>query len=100
MFTWWWWRDANGRGERRGLVGSSSRRGSVVTASAPILRFRLSCAGRRDACRSIQASAQSDTKNLSYDIIICSLGARYKSYCANVSRSFFINPPKKVCHGP
>lgn len=44
----------------------------------------------------LKASAQSDSKNLSYDIIICSLGARYKSYCANVSRSFFINPPKKV----
>lgn len=25
------------------------------------------------------------------------MGARYKGYCANVSRSFFINPPKKVC---
>ncbi|CAM9902691.1 unnamed protein product [Ascophyllum nodosum] len=40
--------------------------------------------------------AQADQRNLSYDIILCSLGARYKSYCANVSRSFFINPPKKV----
>lgn len=47
-----------------------------------------------------QASAQSDTRNLSYDIILCSLGARYKSYCANVSRSFFINPPKKVPFPP
>ncbi|CAM9487349.1 unnamed protein product, partial [Laminaria digitata] len=44
----------------------------------------------------LKASAQSDTRNLSYDIILCSMGARYKSYCANVSRSFFINPPKKV----
>ncbi|CAM9636027.1 unnamed protein product [Scytosiphon promiscuus] len=44
----------------------------------------------------LKASAQSDERDLSYDIILCSMGARYKSYCANVSRSFFINPPKKV----
>ncbi|CAN0565628.1 unnamed protein product, partial [Ectocarpus sp. 12 AP-2014] len=44
----------------------------------------------------LKASAQSDERNLSYDVILCSMGARYKSYCANVSRSFFINPPKKV----
>eukprot|EP00752_Nemacystus_decipiens_P016325 g14600.t1 len=44
----------------------------------------------------LKASAQSDDRELSYDIILCSMGARYKGYCANVSRSFFINPPKKV----
>lgn len=30
------------------------------------------------------------------DLIICSLGARYKGYCANVSRTFMVDAPKKV----
>ncbi|CAN0455292.1 unnamed protein product, partial [Pylaiella littoralis] len=44
----------------------------------------------------LKVCVRSDDRDLSYDIIVCSMGARYKSYCANVSRSFFINPPKKV----
>ncbi len=44
----------------------------------------------------IKVSAQSDENNLSADIIICSLGARYKGYCANVSRTFMVDAPPKV----
>lgn len=39
----------------------------------------------------IRVSSQSNGDNLSSDVIICSLGARYKGYCANVSRTYFID---------
>lgn len=44
----------------------------------------------------IKVSAQSNADILSSDIIICSLGARYKNYCANVSRTFIVDAPPKV----
>ena len=44
----------------------------------------------------IKPSAQSDEKRLSADVILCSIGARYKGYCANVSRTFMVDAPKKV----
>ena len=44
----------------------------------------------------IKVNAQSNSDNLSSDIIICSLGARYKNYCANVSRTFMVDAPSKV----
>ena len=44
----------------------------------------------------IRVSAQCNKENLSFDVIICSLGARYKNYCANVSRTYMVDPPNKV----
>lgn len=44
----------------------------------------------------IKPSASSNTDLLKPDVIICSLGARYKSYCANISRTFLVDAPKKV----
>jgi len=44
----------------------------------------------------IKPSAVSDEKRLSADVILCSIGARYKGYCANVSRTFMVDAPKKV----
>jgi nucleosome binding factor SPN SPT16 subunit len=44
----------------------------------------------------LRVSAQSSTAKLSHDVIIASLGARYKSYCSNIARTFFVDPPKKV----
>eukprot|EP01041_Mallomonas_annulata_P010767 gene10767-22491_t len=44
----------------------------------------------------IKPSASSNNEKLSFDIIICSLGARYKNYCANISRTYMIDPPPKV----
>jgi nucleosome binding factor SPN SPT16 subunit len=44
----------------------------------------------------IKVSASSNSDNLSPDVIICSLGARYKGYCANVSRTFMVDAPPKV----
>jgi nucleosome binding factor SPN SPT16 subunit len=44
----------------------------------------------------IKPSASSDKRKLTPDVIICSVGARYKSYCSNVSRTFMVDAPKKV----
>eukprot|EP00597_Dinobryon_sp_UTEXLB2267_P003293 CAMPEP_0170058440 /NCGR_PEP_ID=MMETSP0019_2-20121128/1065_1 /TAXON_ID=98059 /ORGANISM="Dinobryon sp., Strain UTEXLB2267" /LENGTH=426 /DNA_ID=CAMNT_0010263387 /DNA_START=155 /DNA_END=1432 /DNA_ORIENTATION=- len=44
----------------------------------------------------IKVSASSNQDNLSPDVIICSLGARYKGYCANISRTFMVDAPTKV----
>jgi nucleosome binding factor SPN SPT16 subunit len=44
----------------------------------------------------IKVSAQSNSDLLSSDVIICSLGARYKGYCANMTRTFMVDAPTKV----
>lgn len=44
----------------------------------------------------LKVSAQSTGAKLSHDVIMVSLGARYKSYCSNIARTFFVDPPKKV----
>ena len=44
----------------------------------------------------IRISAQSTADKLKPDIIIASLGARYKMYCSNIARTFLVDPPKKV----
>lgn len=44
----------------------------------------------------LRASAVSNDANLSSDIVICSLGARYKNYCSNISRTFIVDAPPRV----
>ena len=44
----------------------------------------------------LRASAQSSSDKLSHDIILVSLGARYRNYCSNIGRTFLVDPPKKV----
>jgi nucleosome binding factor SPN SPT16 subunit len=44
----------------------------------------------------LRVSAQSTNDNLSNDVMIASIGARYKQYCSNITRTFFVDPPKKV----
>ena len=44
----------------------------------------------------LRVSAQSSSDALSHDIIVVSLGARYKMYCSNIARTFLVDPPKKV----
>eukprot|EP00537_Pseudo-nitzschia_pungens_P012138 CAMPEP_0172394934 /NCGR_PEP_ID=MMETSP1061-20121228/17113_1 /TAXON_ID=37318 /ORGANISM="Pseudo-nitzschia pungens, Strain cf. pungens" /LENGTH=1093 /DNA_ID=CAMNT_0013126393 /DNA_START=181 /DNA_END=3462 /DNA_ORIENTATION=+ len=44
----------------------------------------------------LKVSAQSTSDSLSPDIIVVSLGARYKLYCSNIARTFLVDPPKKV----
>jgi len=44
----------------------------------------------------IRVSAQSSSEKLKPDIIVVSLGARYKMYCSNIARTFLVDPPKKV----
>lgn len=43
---------------------------------------------------SLKPSALSNDDAMMSGIIVCSLGARYKSYCSNVGRTFLIDPSK------
>lgn len=44
----------------------------------------------------LKVSAQSTSKTMSNDIIIVSLGSRYRLYCSNITRTFLVDPPKTV----
>lgn len=41
-------------------------------------------------------SALSDKNHVHFGAIVCSLGARYKSYCSNISRTFLVNPSQEM----
>ena len=43
----------------------------------------------------LKVGGESSDANLSYDTIVCQAGARYASYCANVGRTFFVNPSEQ-----
>lgn len=43
----------------------------------------------------MQVSATSNEQRLRYDIILGSIGARYGSYCANLSRTLLVDPSKQ-----
>lgn len=45
---------------------------------------------------SLKFSALSDKNHLHFGSIVCSLGARYKSYCSNISRTFLVNPTEAM----
>lgn len=38
----------------------------------------------------------SDKNNLHFGAIVCSLGARYKSYCANIVRTLLVDPTDAI----
>lgn len=44
----------------------------------------------------LKVSAQSTSDSLAHDIIVVSLGARYRLYCSNITRTFLVDPPKIV----
>lgn len=44
----------------------------------------------------LRPNAQSSSSLIKYDVIMCSLGARYKGYCSNIARTFFIDPTKSM----
>lgn len=44
----------------------------------------------------IKLSAQSDTNYLTGNVILVSLGARYRNYCSTISRTFLVDAPTKV----
>lgn len=48
--------------------------------------------------RSITAPRRfrSDKNQLHFGAIICSLGARYKSYCSNIVRTLMVNPTQAI----
>lgn len=43
----------------------------------------------------LKVSAASNEEKLQYDVILCSLGARYSMYCANIARTFLVDPVPK-----
>ena len=43
----------------------------------------------------LKVSAASSEEKLQYDVILCSLGARYSMYCANIARTFLVDPVPK-----
>ena len=43
----------------------------------------------------MQISASSNDERLKYDVILCSLGTRYNSYCANLGRTLLVDPSKQ-----
>ncbi|KAK0174573.1 hypothetical protein PV327_010331 [Microctonus hyperodae] len=45
---------------------------------------------------SLKFSVVSDKNTLHFGVIICSLGARYKSYCSNIVRTLFVNPTNAI----
>lgn len=45
---------------------------------------------------SLKFSVSSDKNYLHFGTIVCSFGARYKSYCSNISRTFLVNPSDKI----
>lgn len=45
---------------------------------------------------SLKFSALSDKNHVHFGAIVCSLGARYKSYCSNISRTFLVNPSQEM----
>ncbi|CAG9585733.1 unnamed protein product [Danaus chrysippus] len=45
---------------------------------------------------SLKFSAVSDKNHLHFGAIVCSLGARYKSYCSNIVRTLLVNPTDNV----
>ncbi|BES95500.1 FACT complex subunit (SPT16/CDC68) [Nesidiocoris tenuis] len=45
---------------------------------------------------SLKFSATSDKNNLHFGAIVCTLGARYKSYCSNIARTFLVDPSDTV----
>lgn len=45
---------------------------------------------------SLKFSASSDKNILHFGAIVCSLGARYKSYCSNIVRTLLVNPSETI----
>lgn len=43
----------------------------------------------------LRPGAENNDQNLHFGTIVCSLGARFKSYCSNVARTYFVDPKKE-----
>jgi nucleosome binding factor SPN SPT16 subunit len=44
----------------------------------------------------LKFSVVSDKENVHFGAIICSFGARYKSYCSNIVRTMLVDPSEKI----
>ncbi len=61
---------------------------SCDTCYAPVIQS----GGKYD----IKVSAVSDDDTLSADVILCSLGSRFRGYCSHMSRTFMVDAPSKI----
>ena len=43
----------------------------------------------------LKASAQSNERNMKFDVVTCALGARYANYCSNIVRTYLFEPTKE-----
>jgi nucleosome binding factor SPN SPT16 subunit len=43
----------------------------------------------------LKLSTTSDDSTLHYGVIVVAAGARYASYCANIGRTYFVDPSKQ-----
>jgi len=68
----------------KGKLGNNVDLNNIDYAYTPIIQS----GGNYD----LKPSANSDDENLKFDTIIVSLGARYKDYCSNIARTYFIDP--------
>jgi nucleosome binding factor SPN SPT16 subunit len=66
------------------LVKSKLRADNLDSCYTPIIQS----GGKFD----LKPSAESDEETMHYGTIICVVGGRYKNYCANVGRTYLINP--------
>ena len=69
-------------------IGVNISSDSVDTCFTPIIQS----GGKYD----VKISAVSNNENLTADVILASIGARYKGYCALMSRTFMVDAPPKV----
>ena len=44
----------------------------------------------------LKFSVTSDKENVHFGSIMCTFGARYKSYCSNIARTMLVNPSEKI----
>eukprot|EP00955_Chlamydomonas_euryale_P086243 364199-Chlamydomonas_euryale.AAC.5 len=83
---------------RTPAAGGYRRFGQLATVMPPFMKV---CCPDKLLVRAAmveQVSAFSDDSNLHDGVILVSIGTRYASYCANISRTYVINPTKKqVC---
>ncbi len=43
----------------------------------------------------LRVGAGVNDENLHFGTIVCTLGARFKSYCTNIARTYFVDPVKE-----
>jgi len=77
--------------EKPSVIGVKVKEDTIEPCYFPIVQSGGSTQGYN-----IKPSAVTDDGTLTEDVVVVSLGARFKSYCANVARTYVIDPVPKV----